>query len=296
LESPLFNIIVVTLQHEVSFKGPRDKISRAQLTADLKKSLGVKRLSVCTFSGSTAYIYFKAPLGVTVTLGFGSVLTPLLGLFRVNEVGSAQSNGSLPSKKEWYLSLSKRFYDIPSKVLQYVREHSPLKKQVLTGKNVFSAVSAFPWFIELVKKYDLKVTLRRLADVKYKRRSFYNSFPIKGVELSTHFLENLNKVGQESVYLESPLFNIIVVDLTHLMIESISKEQLTADLKKSLGVKRLSVCSFSATTHHTSVNIYFKVPLGVTLDFGRQNKFLFEGWTCCLGLFRVKVASAQIEG
>jgi hypothetical protein len=31
---------------------------------------------------------------------------------------------------------------------------------VLTG-NVFSAVSAFPWFIELVKKYDLKVTVIR---------------------------------------------------------------------------------------------------------------------------------------
>jgi hypothetical protein len=31
---------------------------------------------------------------------------------------------------------------------------------VLTG-NVFSAVSAFPWFIELVKKYDLKVTIIR---------------------------------------------------------------------------------------------------------------------------------------
>jgi hypothetical protein len=288
------------LQHEISFNGTHKGISRAQLTADLKQSLGVKRLSVCSFSGSTAYIYFKAPLGVTVTLGFGSVLTPLLGLFRVNEVGSAQSVGSLPSKKECYLSLSKRFYDIPSKVLQYVREHSPLKKQVLTG-NVFSAVSAFPWFIELVKKYDLKVTLRKIANVRYKGSSFYNSFPIKGVELSTHFLENLNKAGQESVFLESPLFNIIVVDLTHLTREPISKEQLTADLKQSLGVKRLSVCSFSQLIAGSSsrhrVSIYFKVPLGVTLDFGRQYESLVEGWTCYLGLFYItEVASAQIKG
>jgi hypothetical protein len=92
------------------------------------------------------------------------------------------------------------------------------------------------------------------------------------VELSTHFLENINKVGQQSVYLESPLFNIIVVDLTHITSEPISKEQLTADLKKSLGVKRLSVCSFSqhiaGSSSRHSVNIYFKVPLGVTLKFG----------------------------
>jgi hypothetical protein len=289
------------LQHEVCFNGTHKGISRAQLTADLKQSLGVKRLSVCSFSGSTAYIYFKAPLGVTVTLGFGSVLTPLLGLFRVNEVGSAQSNGSLPSKKEWYLSLSKRFYDIPSKVLQYVREHSPLKPKVLLQENVFSAVSAFPWFIELVKKYDLKVTLRRLADVKYKRRSFYNSFPIKDVELSTHFLENLNKVSQQSVYLESPLFNIIVVNLSYengfkrnnSMTVPVSKEQLTADLKKALGVKRLSVCSFS----ESSVFIYFKAPLGVTLDFVTQYKSLIKGWICGLGLFRgYDVGTAQSAG
>ena len=167
LESPLFNIIVVTLTYENGFKRTYSTtvpVSKAQLTADLKKALGVKSLSVCSFSGSTACIYFKAPLGVTVTLRFNSVLTPLLGLFRVNEVGLAQSKGELPSKKECYLSLSKRFYDIPSKVLQYVHEHSPQ----LNPEDVFSAVSAFPWFIELVKKYDLKVTLQRMANVRYK--------------------------------------------------------------------------------------------------------------------------------
>jgi hypothetical protein len=121
------------------------------------------------------------------------------------------------------------------------------------------------------------------------------------VELSTHFLENINKVCQQSVYLESPLFNIIVVTLTYengfkrtySTTVPVSKAQLTADLKKALGVKRLSVCSF---TEHC-VYIYFKAPLGVTLDFVTQYKSLVKGWICGLGLFRgYDVGTAQIAG
>jgi len=68
----------------------------AQIKADLKKELGVKRLSICSKMGNYITILFKAPIGVPIKRDIQKVdfdHAKFMGYFRINKLDSVQTVG-----------------------------------------------------------------------------------------------------------------------------------------------------------------------------------------------------------